>query len=509
MNKPATISKSEDQHNPLAKKAMADISKALKRACAFANVEPPALDGVVASNRVKTPFEALFSFKFEPTHRFVNGDVNAGTIPVVRPDKVPALRSELRASMLSRFANDEALRARTVKADYKAAKLFETDYAVCKDTCTGCAGAGRFHCTPCGGAGSSRCTNCFNSGHVRCAACSGRGGTGNIPCTYCNTKGSVLCHQCNGTLQVQCGGCRGYGYNSCGGCGGDGIVSTVYHATFSVSGKLEAGPSALSKDNLTSLRVWVLAGFSKPLSLGDDSGGHMETDVNAAVVSRGANDLEYKTSFNCLSTVSRMEFLFEGKKAWVEHTKTSFPIAKVSFSNFLDGKVEPAVALASHASTPSAIRRALKEGGYPKIAEVFDKPDDFEFKIKFETNGAVSLKVAKPLEAHYFQAVEKFARGALRRAWKFPVLAILGGWWVACRYDVPQAAADMESPLWMAGLAFVAALVALLVSNFEARYAITSEANTVRGWRAGPAAYACAIAAAALFWTSSYYGFKI
>jgi hypothetical protein len=67
----------------------------------------------------------------------------------------------------------------------------------------------------------------------------------------------------------------------------------------------------------------------------------------------------------------------------------------------------------------------------------------------------------------------------------------------------------MESPLWMAGLAFVAALVALLVSNFEARYAITSEANTVRGWRAGPAAYACAIAAAALFWTSSYYGFKI
>ena len=59
------------------------------------------------------------------------------------------------------------------------------------------------------------------------------------------------------------------------------------------------------------------------------------------------------------------------------------------------------------------------------------------------------------------------------------------------------------------GSAFVAGLIALLVSNFEARYAIVSEANTARGLRAGPAAYACAIATAALFWTSSYYGFKI
>jgi hypothetical protein len=508
VNQPATIDKTGSL-NPLAQKAAQEINKALKRACTFVNVEAPILDGEVASNRVKTPFDATFSFKFEPTSRFVNGNVNAGSIPVVRPDKVGSLRAKLRSDVLSRFATDEAIRARTMKAGYKAEKLFETDYAVCKDKCDGCSGAGSFHCSPCGGHGSRRCTNCANSGHVRCASCNGRGGTGNIPCTYCATKGWVLCHQCNGTLHVSCGNCSGHGHTICGGCRGDGIVSTVYHATFSVSGKLEAGPSALSKDNLDAVKLWVMAAFSKPVTFVSDAGGHMETDVSSASVFRGANDLEYKTSFNCYSTVSRMEFLFEGRKCWVEHTKTSLPIPKITFSNFLDSKALPAVELASLASTPSGVRKALKNSGYPKIAECFDKPDDFDFNVKYETNGAVSLKTMKPLEEHYLKSVEKFARSARRRAWKVPVLVTLGGWWTACHYDIPQAAADMESPLWMVALAFLAASIALITSNFEARYAIVSEANTLRGWRAGPAAYACAVAAATLFWTSSFYGFKI
>ena len=308
---------------------------------------------------------------------------------------------------------------------------------------------------------------------------------------------------------MQCSDCKGHDQLTCGGCRGDGVVSTVYHATFSVSGKLEAGRTALSKDNLSLLKAWVIGGFPKLRSIGGESGDHMETDVHSATVSAGPSDLEYKVSFHCFSTVSRLEFMFDGKKAWVEHSKTSLPFAQVTFSNFLDDKVQPAIEIASRATTPSGIRKALKEGGFPKIAAKFEEPDDFMADVKYETSSAVSAKAIKPLETHYIQAADRFATGALRRAWKLPVLVALGGWTAACHYDIPQAAADMESPLWMAALAFVAGLIALLVSNFEARYAIVSEANTARGLRAGPAAYACAIATAALFWTSSYYGFKI
>lgn len=493
----------------LARNPMANIKSALKQACEFVNVEPPVLEGDVTSNRVKTPFDALFSFKFEATHRLVNSNVNAGNIPVVHADDVPALRGKLRNNLLAQFTSEAALRARTAKAKINDAKLFETDYAICKDTCSGCAGAGSFYCSPCAGHGQLQCNNCFFSGYVHCTACSGRGGHGNIPCTYCNSKGSVLCHRCNGTVRMQCDGCGGRGLRTCGGCRGDGIVSTVYHATFSVVGKLESGPTALSKDSLALLRGWVVGGFPKLRSLGGDDDGQMETDVHSAIVSAGKSDLEYKVSFNCYSTVSRLEFMFEGKKAWVEHAKTSLPFAQITFSNFLDAKVQPAIELASRATTPSAIRKALKDGGFPKIAAKFDKPDEFTNDVKFETSSAVSTKAIKPLEDHYNRSTERFAKSALRRAWKLPVLVALGGWAAACHYDIPQAAADMESPLWMAALAFAAGLVALLVSNFEARYAIISEANTVRGWRAGPAAYICAIATAALFWTSSYYGFKI
>ncbi|MDW9481180.1 hypothetical protein GOB57_21275 [Sinorhizobium meliloti] len=508
MNQSVTI-KIEEAQKPLAERAMQDITKALNRACAFVNVDAPSLEGGLASSRIKTPFEALFSFKFETSYRVENGNVDAGNVPVVHPDRLSALRSTLRAEMLTRFANENELRARTARADIKDATLFETDYAVCKDTCSGCAGAGQFHCSPCGGHGHQQCDNCFLSGYVRCTACSGRGGTGDIPCTYCNAKGSVLCHRCNGTVRMQCSGCGGHGKVTCGGCRGDGIVSTVYHAAFSTSGKLQAGSSALSKENLSLLTAWVIGGFPKLRSVGGESGDHMETDVQSATISRGQSDLEYKVSFNCYSTVSRLDFMFEGRKAWVEHSKTSLPFAQITFSNFLDGKVLPAVELASRASTPSAVRRALKDGGFPKIAAMFDKPDEFTTSVKYETSSAVSTRAINPLEAHYIRATERFAIGALRRAWKLPVLVTLGGWAAASHYDIPQTAADMESPLWMAALAFAAGLIALLVSNFEARYAIVSEANTARGWRAGPAAYACAVAAAVLFWTSSYYGFKI
>ncbi|MCZ7860772.1 hypothetical protein O9X98_05080 [Agrobacterium salinitolerans] len=508
MNQTIDLSKFEPL-NRLAQNPMADIKRALKRACEFVNVEPPVLEGEVTSNRIKTPFDALFSFKFEATHRFVNCNVNAGDIPVVGSDAVAALRDELRNDLRAQFTTEAALRARTAKAEINDGKLFETDYAVCKDTCAGCSGAGSFHCSPCGGYGQLQCNNCFLSGYVRCTACSGRGGHGDIPCTYCGSKGSVVCHRCNGTIRMRCDGCGGRGLKTCGGCQGDGIVSTVYRATLSMAAKLEAGPTALSKDNLSLLRAWVVGGFPKLRSLGDDDGDHMETDVHAATVHKGQSDLDYKVSFNCYSTVSRLDFMFEGKKAWVERSKTSLPFAQITFSNFLDTKVQPAIELAGRATTPSAIRKALKDGGFPKIAAKFDNPDEFTSDVKFETSSAVSTKAIKPLEDHYNQSTGKFAKGAMRRAWKLPVLVSLGGWAAACHYDIPQAAADMESPLWMAGLAFVAGFITLLVSNFEARYSIVTESKTLRGWRAGFTQFACAIATAALFWTSSYYGFKI
>jgi hypothetical protein len=283
-----------------------------------------------------------------------------------------------------------------------------------------------------------------------------------------------------------------------------------------VSGKITAGKSALSKTNLRSLDTWVHAGFPKHSSAFDGFAGEMESNVQTAMVTAGASDLEYQVSFNCISTINHLDFEFEGRMAWVEHTKTALPFAKITFSNFLDDKVKPAVIAVDAQLTstaqlwrPSVITKALEDAGFGNLADCFKKPDDFADSVKTHTSGAISQNAIKPLEDRYDKATRAFAAKAGRRAWKMPALLSIGGWWVACHYDIPQGAANMESPLWMAGLALATGLTALLVSNFEARYAIVSEANTIRGWKAGPTAYACAFATATLFWTSSYYGFKI
>jgi hypothetical protein len=493
--------------SPLSNEAMKDIKKALARACAFVNVEPPVIDGDVSSNRLATPFDVLFSFKFETANRFVNGDVNPGTIPVVGHGQVAALKADLRTRMLNQFVSEEILRDRTVKGDLKGGKLFQTDYAVCRDTCNTCSGAGRFQCSPCGGVGVQDCKWCLRSGHENCVACSGRGGTGNIICVYCNGKGRKPCHKCGATLSVRCGTCGGHGTQRCGGCGGGGIVSTIYSATFSCATQTEVGPSKVSPDQLTMLKLWAAAGFSKSRSgLDDGHGGNFETDVTSAAVTTLGSDLEYKVSFNCFSTVNRIEFEFEGKKAWVEHSKNQF-LADIRFSAFLDDKMEPVLAAAASQPLPSGIRKALKDAGYGNVAECFAKPDDLDTSASLATKGAISGKSISALGELYNTATHAFAKGARRRAWKVPVLLTVGGWWLACHYDIPEAAA--ESLLYMAALAFVAGLITLVSSNLEARWAIVSEANTVRGWWAGPAGWTCAIAAAALFWTSSYYGFKI
>ncbi|MBY3155499.1 hypothetical protein HFO56_24540 [Rhizobium laguerreae] len=507
MNQSATIKKAEAVPSPLSGEAMKDIRKALARACAFVNVEPPVIDGDVVSNRIKTPFDVTFSFKFETANRFVNGDVNAGNVPVVSHGRVAALKADLRDRMLTQFVSDDILRARTIKGDLKGAKMFQTDYAVCKDTCTSCSGAGQFQCSPCGGVGVDDCTWCFRSGHEDCVACGGRGGTGNIICVYCNGKGRKPCHKCNATLSVRCGTCGGNGTQRCGGCGGCGIVSTIHSATFSCNTETEVGPTAVSADQLTWLKLWAAAGFSKNRSgLVDGDGGNFETDVVSAAVIRLGSDLEYKVSFNCFSTVNRIEFEYEGKKAWVEHAKNQF-LADIRFSTFLEGKMKPVLAAASSAALPSGIRKALKDAGYAKVAACFEKPDILDSSAKLETKGAITSKSISTLAEIYNDATHAFARRARRRAWKVPVVLALGGWWLACRYDIPQSAA--ESHLWMASLAFVAGLITLVASNLEARMAIAFEANTVRGWWAGPAGWTCAVAAAALFWTSSYYGFRI
>ncbi|MCS4088963.1 hypothetical protein [Rhizobium sp. BK176] len=509
MNQTVSIKKADAEavQSPLSDAAIKEIKKALARACEFVNATPPVIDGDVISSRLKTPFDTLFSFKFETAQRFVNGDVNAGDIPVVSHGRVAALQAELRADMLGRFVSEKILRDRVIKADLKSAKLFQTDYAVCKDTCTSCSGAGRFQCGPCGGVGVNDCTWCLRSGYENCVACSGRGGTGNIMCVYCNGKGRKPCHQCGATLSVRCGTCGGHGTQRCGGCGGGGIVATIYSATFSCSTKTEVGATKASAQQLSMLKLWAAAGFSGPRAgLDDGHGGHFESDVASATVTRVGSDLEYKVSYNCFSTVNRIEFAFEGKKAWVEHSKTQF-LPDIRFSAFLEDKFTPVLGVAASEKLPSGIRKAIKDAGFAKVAECFVKPDDLDSKAGFETKGAVTAKSISKLGEIYNDATHAFAKGARRRAWKVPVLMAVGGWWLACHYDIPEAAAD--NLLYMAALSFVAGLITLVSSNFEARWAIVSEANTVRGWWAGPAGWTCAIATAALFWTSSYYGFKI
>lgn len=487
--------------------ALAEIKPALKRALSFLNLPMPELDWESKVTRVKTPFEVAFAFQFETTSTLVRGDVNPGDVPVVNRSQVTTLRDALRSSVVAKYTSDEALRSRISTADLKDKILSERDFAVVRETCGGCSGHGTLTCRPCAGHGEMRCTNCI-TGWVNCTACSGTGGTRDAPCIYCNGEGRKRCPQCDGTLQAICNSCRSAGEHTCSGCSGAGVVCTVWRATFSSAATMTAGPTALSDKNLTSLKYWVQAAF--PDKSSDDDGINLYADVNTASVSKGNSDLDFKVSFNCYSTVSRLEFMYEGKKAWGEYSKATFPFSSVSFSNFLDGKAGQAVEAGSRGSSPSGIREALKASGFSKVAECFEeKPENFMVRVSSTTNGAVSEKAMTPLKEHYERATQTFSKKAMRRAWKFPVLIGIGGWAAACHYDIPQAVSQTETPLAMAALAGAAGLVTLIASSLEARRAIRIEAGSVKGRKFGPTGIVIAIATAALFWTSSNYGFRI
>lgn len=491
--------------------ALKMLDPALKSACRIANVPEPEIDPKWDSTRIRTPFSVLFSLRFQKTVQVVCGTVKIDGIQYMSEQSANGAVGVLRDYLFSVHSASAALRKRIATADLKDRVLHESVAAMTSKTCDGCGGIGSYTCSPCGGGGICTCRNCFNSGYVSCTQCNGRGGTDggsgpSIQCYGCNGKGRVYCHSCNGTLRVTCSGCNGHGSIGCGECARTGVLTTIYGGKLTSSAKFTMGKTLLNKRQTGLLNIWAQAGFNGRKATDDLVTPW--TDIDTAPVTKLDGAQDYRVNFNCDVTLTRLDFSYDGKPAWAEYVH--LPLATPEFSPFLDTAAGKAVLATEGASSPSGIARSLDRSGYSQIASMLSKgTEDFGERLRAASYGAISGNTLSSLSGSYASASERFAKGAMLRAWKLPVFATMASWATASHFGITEAAADQETIYPMAGLALAAGFVAVATSNIEARRAITAETGNVRGMKIGPAALLTGAAAALLFWTSSYYGITL
>ena len=488
------------------------FDKAIQQALKIANAPDIDYEAAEKDIRTKTPFSVLYSLRYQRTTRQYKGGVNGNGVPHLTPKAAADSLSQLGTHLFNANCREDFLRARAAGSDFKDAVLHEADVAITTETCSSCGGNGTFRCTPCGTSGVERCHSCMFSGWVNCSSCGGRGGfpgdrgSPGIPCMYCTGKGRVYCHACNGTVQVACRSCGGKGCLGCNGCASTGILSTVHGGKFTLTAKFSMGKSTLSPRQASLLNLWVQGGF-RDMGTPDDPVAPW-SNVASAPVTRIGEARDYRVDFDCHATLTRIDFLHEGEKAWAEYVH--LPLSSPVFSPFLDGAVIRAGEVSSDADSPSKALKALEGAGFGRIAGYLkENPDEVAEKASTASYGALSGKTLAYLVSDYKDKSARFARGAMLRAWKFPTVVALAGWAAASHFGVLDAARENGTIYPLAGLALAAAAVAVSASSVEARWAIITETGSARGWKIGPAAVLCAIASAALFSTTAFYGINM
>lgn len=487
-------------------KALATMDEDFKRAVKIANVPDIDIEADETQTRREAKFSAQFSLRFNYSTRTVRGHVNGNGVPHLSLSSATNRIDELSAELFKTQTSPQTLRERTLKGDFKDRTIHETDVAITTEHCSNCAGHGSFNCTPCGTHGTVRCTNCFFSGYVNCAACSGRGGTGNIPCTYCGMKGRVPCHICGGTAQAPCSSCGGHGTIGCGSCSSTGTISTIHSAKFTSTSKFTLKESQFSKQETGLVRIWAQGAF-RGLKAADD-GVEPWSDVATATVTRIGGGQDYSVDFTCRATVLRLDFAYDGEKAFAKYI--ILPISGTEFSPFLDKAVVRAGEVAAEATSPSETLKTLEAAGFERIAGYLrEDPDEVKQKASLHSSGAISGKTLDYLVTNYKEKATTFSRSATRRAWKLPVTVAVGSWAAASYFGILDAVRQEVLIYPLAALSLAAGLVTMLSGSVEARWAIIGETGSVKGWKIGPAAIIIGLAAATMFWTTTVYGINL
>lgn len=417
-------------------RAFDTMNDRLAEACRIANVADEEIEGVESYECAETvtKIEFLFDFRTDLSHVTHAGDVNPGSLPVLSLENIVKEREAIIARLSAQYCSRESLIADAMRENSGISTLFDGNYAVQRDTCGVCAGYGDYNCSGCSSSGKMLCKRCTMTGHIKCRACYGQGGHRKSDnswgtCTTCMGHGEFICGQCNGTARCACDECSGSGRCRCDGCSGHGVRATVHSikATreIKVSVRSTDLPPALSK------RIGELAKGDVSHLVRPSGVGNPVFRPDKASVDDSDNHSTFKVYIDCDMVVARTPFKYDDDPHFVVCSNLPDPVnggQTVCFSPFLDKSISKASISAAKASTPRAIREALREDGFNDIALAIETGfDGFEAVIEAMSCGAISKVGLSTVRDAYQKACDAHAKKSARSSWLWPLfVGIIG-----------------------------------------------------------------------------------